>query len=72
MSKTIYSADHKKIVTLLKKARLENDLDQKTVAKSLGKTQSYISKVESGQRTIDLVELKEFARVYKKKIDYFL
>ncbi|OGH07200.1 MAG: hypothetical protein A2171_02140 [Candidatus Levybacteria bacterium RBG_13_35_9] len=72
MSKTIYSADHKKIVNLLKKARLENDLDQKTVAKSLGKTQSYISKVESGQRTIDLVELKEFARVYKKKIDYFL
>ena len=72
MPKTIYSKDHKYIVERLKKARQGADLDQIDVAKLLKKTQSYISKIESGQRRIDILALKEFARIYKKSIDYFL
>lgn len=72
MSKAIYSKDHKYIVEQLKKARQEAGLEQVEVAKLLGKTQSHLSKVESGQRRIDVVALKEFARIYKKSIDYFL
>lgn len=72
MPKTIYSKDHKYLVERLKKARLDANLDQVKIAKLLGKTQSYISKVESGQRRIDIVALKEFARIYKKSINYFL
>ncbi|MEK7088576.1 MAG: helix-turn-helix transcriptional regulator [Patescibacteria group bacterium] len=72
MVKAIYSKDHKYIVEQLKKARQEAGLDQIRVAKLLGKTQSHISKVEAGQRRIDIVALKEFSRIYKKPIDYFL
>lgn len=72
MSKTIYSKEHRHIVEQLKKARGEADLSQEEVAKVLGKTQSHISKVEAGQRRIDIVTLKEFARIYKKSLDYFL
>lgn len=72
MATSIYSDDHKFIVMQLKKARTEAGLDQKKVAELLGKTQSYISKIESGQRKIDIVQLKEFAKIYKKKIDFFL
>jgi len=72
MPKTIYSKDHKYIVERLKKARQGADLDQIDVAKLLKKTQSYISKIESGQRRIDIIALKEFGRIYKKSIDYFL
>ncbi len=72
MEKTIYSSDHKKIVNQLKKARLESGLDQKQVADKLGKSQSYISKIESGQRRIDLIQLKLLAKIYKKDISYFL
>lgn len=72
MSKAIYSKDHKYIVKQLKKARQEAGLDQIEVAKLLGKTQSHVSKVEAGQRRIDIVALKEFARIYKKQVDYFL
>jgi transcriptional regulator with XRE-family HTH domain len=72
MSKTIYSKDHKHTVEQLKKARQETGLDQVEVAKLLGKTQSHVSKVEAGQRRIDVVALKEFARIYKKPVDYFL
>ena len=72
MGTTIYSKEHRMLVERLKKARKEAGLDQEAVAKLLGVTQSYISKMESGQRRIDIVQLKRFAKAYKKKIDYFL
>ena len=72
MSKVIYSKDHKYIVERLKTARIEAGLDQIEVARLLNKTQPYISKMESGQRKIDVITLKEFARIYKKPLEYFL
>lgn len=72
MSKTIYSKEHKYIVGQLKKARKMANLSQEEVAKILGKTQSYISKIESGQRKVDVIQLKEFAKIYKKDITYFV
>ncbi|HAX98494.1 MAG TPA: hypothetical protein DCY12_06325 [Candidatus Atribacteria bacterium] len=72
MPKAIYSKDHKYIVEQLKKARQEAGLEQEQIAKKLGKTQSYISKIESGQRRIDVIALKEFAKIYKKDTNFFL
>lgn len=72
MSESIYSKDHQYLIEQLKKARLEAGTDQKAVAKLLNKTQSYISKIESGQRKIDVVQLKKIAKIYKKDINYFL
>lgn len=72
MSKTIYSKEHKYIVEQLKKARREAGLSQSEAAKLLRRTQSYISKIESGQRKVDVVQLKEFAKIYKKNLDFFL
>jgi len=72
MTETIYSKEHKYIVKQLKKAREGLDLSQEEVAKKLHKTQSYVSKIESGQRRIDLVQLKKFARIYKKNLNFFI
>ena len=72
MNKSIYSKEHKFLVEQLKKAREEIGLDQKKVAKLLSRTQSYISKIESGQRRIDIVQLKKFARIYKKDLTFFI
>ncbi|MFA6306936.1 MAG: helix-turn-helix transcriptional regulator [Patescibacteria group bacterium] len=72
MGKTIYSKDHKFLVEQLKKARIKAGLDQGKAAELLGKTQSYISKIEAGQRRIDIVTLKEFARIYKKNLSSFI
>ena len=72
MAKAIFSKDHKYIVEQLKKARFEAGLDQVVVARLLKKTQSHVSKIEAGQRNLDIVELKEFAKIYKKSVDYFL
>lgn len=72
MDKTIYSEGHKALVKKLIKAREERKLKQEDVAKLLGRTQSYISKIEAGQRRIDIIQLKEFAKIYKKNLDFFI
>ena len=72
MDKLIYSKDHKFLAERLRIARIESGFDQKHIAEKLGKTQSYISKIESGQRKIDVVQLKEFAKIYKKSINFFI
>lgn len=72
MPRAIYQDDHKKIVERLKQARIEAGFGQVEVAKKLGKTQSYLSKIESGQRRFDVLQLKDFAKLYKKPLDYFI
>ena len=72
MPRAIYQNDHKKIAERLKKARLDAGLGQVEVAEKLGKTQSYVSKIESGQRRFDVLQLKEFAKLYKKDLSFFI
>lgn len=72
MTKSVYTKDYKEIIERLKKARVEAGLSQQEVADKLGKPQSYISKIESGERRLDVAEMKKFSEVYKKPIDYFL
>lgn len=72
MPRAIYSDEHKIIVKHLKRARTEAGLSQIEAAKKLSKTQSYLSKIESGQRRFDVLQLKEFAKIYNKPLDYFI
>ena len=72
MPRTVNNDEHMKIVERLKEARLEAGFDQVEVAKKLGRTQSYVSKIESGQRRFDVLQLKEFAKLYKKSLDFFI
>lgn len=70
--KSIYSGEYQKLVEKLKQARLSAGLTQKEVAKKLGKPQSFVSKVEAGQRRLDLIELNRFSSIYKKSINFFM
>ncbi len=72
MPKSIYSKEYKRVVERLKKAREEIKLKQTEVAKKLSRPQSYISKIERGERRIDITELKKIADIYKKSLDYFV
>ncbi|RME78266.1 MAG: XRE family transcriptional regulator [Chloroflexi bacterium] len=56
----------------LRKAREALGLSQVEAANRLGKTQSYISRCETGKRRLDIFELEAFARLYNKPISYFL
>lgn len=55
----------------LRQAREEAGLKQAESAAKLGRPQSFISKCESGERRIDLLELKAFAELYQKDLSFF-
>jgi len=72
MDKTIYTKTYARLISRLKKARKEAKLKQIDVARKLRRTQSYVSKIESGQARLDIIQLKEISQIYKKKLDYFV
>jgi len=72
MTKAIYLKEYKLIAEKLKKARIESGLTQEIEAEKIKKPQSYISKVESAEQRIDVIELRLFAELYKKDINYFV
>jgi len=72
MSKSIYSKDYKEIINRLKNVRIQAGLSQQAVADKLGKPQSYVSKIESGERRLDVAEMKKLAEIYKRDISYFI
>ena len=72
MEKTITTKEYANFIQKLLKAREDAGLKQIDVAKKLGRPQSYISRVESGEYRVDVLEIKKFAEIYKKDINYFL
>lgn len=72
MQKTIHSKRHRTIVARLRLARVAAGLRQTDVAKKLRKQQSYVSRCESGDHRLDVVELQSFAQLYDKPLAYFV
>lgn len=72
MEKTIKSKEYKVFIQWLIKARLDSGLRQIDVAKKMKRPQSYISRVESGEYRLDVLEIQRFAKLYKKNINYFI
>ena len=68
MRKSIYSEKHRAIVRNLRRARLKAGLTQAQVAKKLRRPQSFVARMESGQRRIDAVELSWVADLYGCKL----
>lgn len=60
MEKSIYTREYSLFLEQLRKAREKKGLTQIEVAEKLGQTQSFISKVERGERRLDVVELRAF------------
>lgn len=72
MGRSIRTKEYQDFAEKLRKARLEAGLTQVKVAKKLKRPQSYISKSEAGEQRLDIVEIKQFAKLYGKEINYFI
>lgn len=68
----IYTTEYRHVIERIKKARRVSGLNQAQVATKLGKTQSYVSKLESGLCRVDIIELKRLATIFNKPISYFV
>jgi transcriptional regulator with XRE-family HTH domain len=58
MRKSIFTTGQEELQRLLRELREKAKLTQEDVARRLGQPQSFVSKYESGERRLDLVELR--------------
>jgi transcriptional regulator with XRE-family HTH domain len=62
VEKSIWSDEYQQLCTLLRQLRREAGLTQVEVAERLEVPQSFVSKYESGERRLDVIELRYVAR----------
>ena len=65
MATSLQDPKYKAIIDRLKAARLGRKMNQSTLAKRLGKPQSYIAKIEGYERRLDVLEFVKIARILK-------
>lgn len=60
---SVYSDEYQRVINALKTARKERGITQAQLAAAFGRPQSFIAKVENGERRLDIVEFLHLAQV---------
>lgn len=68
VEKSIYSEEYRRLCAILRQLRLDAGLTQVQVAERLGVPQSFVSKYESGERRLDVVELRYVASAVQSSL----
>lgn len=63
MAKTLGTERHRALIALLIEKREASGLTQTELADKLGEYQSFVARLESGQRRVDVIEFLELARI---------
>jgi transcriptional regulator with XRE-family HTH domain len=63
VAKTIHRKEYAALIETVRDARLAAGLTQVQVSSKLGRSQSFISDVETGKRRVDVVELRDIAHL---------
>ena len=61
-----------RLAALLRQVRLDAELTQLQVAEKIGQTQSYVSKYESGEQRLDLMELEAVCKAVGIELTNFV
>ena len=61
-----------RLAALLRQIRLDAELTQLQLAEKIGQTQSYVSKYESGEQRLDLMELEAVCKAVGIKLTNFV
>lgn len=68
LKKTQHTKEYKRLISELRSARKAAGYTQLEAAAALDKHPPFISKIESGERRIDVVELATICRLYQIKL----
>lgn len=68
MEKSTFTREYEILRTLIREYREAAGLTQVELAERIGETQSYVSKVERGERRLDLVQLRVFCEAMKVQL----
>lgn len=63
MAKTLRSHRHLRLIARLAEARRSRGLTQMELAAALGRPQSFVAKVERGERRLEVIEFLHLAKV---------
>lgn len=58
IQKTIHAKEYHVVISLLREYREQQQITQKELAERIGADQTFISKIEIGERRVDIIELK--------------
>jgi transcriptional regulator with XRE-family HTH domain len=72
MEKSRHSLLQEQLQMLLRQLRLDARLTQMALAKRLARPQSFVSKYESGERRLDLIELRQVCLVLGISLEDFI
>ena len=71
MTKSVFTKEYRTFLELLIQARLDQNVTQSVLAKKLKKPQSYVSKYESAERRLDIVETMSILKVLNSSLSNF-
>lgn len=57
MPKSMFTQDYERLIGLMAQIRKEKGVTQVDLAGAINKPQSFISKIENGERRLDLIEM---------------
>ena len=69
---TPHQALYNRFIEKLISAREKAGLTQREVSARMGRAHSFLSKCETGERSIEVFELIQLAQIYEKPPQYFL
>jgi transcriptional regulator with XRE-family HTH domain len=72
MKKRIYMAQRGRLVGLLREMRIEAGLTQVDLAALIERDQAYVSRYESGQRRLDVLEVREICQAIGITLEEFV
>lgn len=65
-------AEKKRFLSLVRQMRVDAGLRQADLAKKLGEPQSFVSRYESGERRLDVLELRQICSVLGVSLSDFI
>ena len=60
---SIYSEEYQLVIKSLRDARVKRGITQQQLAQAMGRPQSFIAKIESGERRLDVIEFAHVAQL---------
>ena len=60
VGETVYAPEYRVFLSLLKSAREQAGLTQRELAARMGKSYSYIAKIETGYARMDIVQIRSY------------
>ena len=71
LSKTLGTSRHRALIAFLTAKRQAAGMSQTDLAKVLGEYQSFVARMESGQRRVDVIEYEKLAHILNFDVHEF-